>query len=48
MHDLITLDPAASGGGLSTDLLSMAEINAVLEFARNEKSAATREAYASD
>ena len=42
MHDLIPLGPALPGA------LTTAEIDATMAYAENEKSAATRAAYASD
>jgi hypothetical protein len=42
MHDLIPLSPATAGA------LTTAEIDLAMHFAENEKSAATRKAYAAD
>jgi site-specific recombinase XerD len=42
MHDLTLLDPARAGA------LTVAEIDATIAFAENEKAASTRRAYASD
>jgi integrase len=42
MHDLIAIEPAMLGE------LTVSEINQTLQYAQNEKSAATRAAYASD
>jgi hypothetical protein len=42
MHDLTLLDPVPAGA------LTVAEIDATIAFAENEKAASTRRAYASD